>query len=220
VELTDINRTFGAGNRLTHALRGVSLEIAAGDYLAIVGPSGSGKSTLLHILGTLLKPSSGRYLFEGRNLLALDDSDLSRFRSTEVGFVFQAYNLIDDLSALRNVELALTYARVPRKQRRRRSVEALERVGLGQRLHHRPYELSGGEEQRVAIARAVVTRPKLLLADEPTGNVDSKAQEGILSLFDDLNAAGSTLVVVTHNSAVAERAGRVICLRDGRIEAA
>jgi putative ABC transport system ATP-binding protein len=192
--------------------------VTAGEYVSIIGPSGSGKSTLLHIMATLLRPTGGRYLFAGRDVFILDDSDLSRFRARKVGIVFQAYNLVNDLTALKNVELALAYAGVPRQERRRRSVEALEQVGLAHRLHHRPDELSGGEEQRVAIARAIVKRPELILADEPTGNVDTKAQDGILSIFDNLNQAGCTLVVVTHNPAVSERSRRVLRLVDGRLE--
>jgi putative ABC transport system ATP-binding protein len=200
------------------ALADVSLEIREGEKLAIMGPSGSGKTTLLSILGCLDRPSRGEHVFEGRAVEALDDDSLSRLRNRAIGFVFQAFHLIPQLTVAENVETPLFYAGVEPSEWRPRALRALERVGLGSRADHRPTELSGGEAQRAAIARALVTTPRLLLADEPTGNLDSATGDEIASLLDEHNAAGGTVVLVTHNEALARRARRVVHLRDGRIQ--
>ena len=217
IELQDVSRTYRMGSVDVPALRDVSLEVEAGAYVAITGPSGSGKSTLMHILGCLDRPTRGRFHLAGRDVSSLRDAQLAALRNETVGFVFQTFNLLPRASALRNVETPLLYARVPRRERRARAREALERVGLGDRLDHRSSELSGGERQRVAIARALVNAPSLLLADEPTGNLDSQTGAGILALFDELHRAGNTLLLVTHEAEVAARAERQVVLRDGRI---
>jgi putative ABC transport system ATP-binding protein len=201
------------------ALAGVDLEVRAGEQLAIMGPSGSGKTTLLSILGCLDRPSAGEHLFEGRSVLELDDDELSRLRNRAVGFVFQAFHLIPQLTVAENVETPLLYAGAALAEWRPRALAALARVGLEQRADHRPSELSGGEAQRAAIARALVTAPRLLLADEPTGNLDTRTGDEIAALLDELHAQGATVVLVTHNEALARRATRVVRLRDGRIEA-
>lgn len=198
------------------ALRGVDLDVLPGDSLAVMGPSGSGKSTLLHILGCLDTPTRGRALFRGRDINGMSADELARFRRTEVGFVFQEFNLSPSLTALENVELPMVFAGVPRGTRRRRALELLEAVGLGDRAHHRPGELSGGERQRVAIARALANSPWLTLADEPTGNLDSNTGRAILSLLEDLNRDGRALVLVTHDPEAAGIAARVLRMRDGR----
>lgn len=217
-QLKNASKTYQKGQTQVAALSDTSFAFEAGEYITIVGPSGSGKSTLLYVLGTLLRPNTGTYSFDGSEPLKWDDSDLSRFRNRNMGFVFQTYNLIEDLTALQNVEVPLVYARAPRGERTARAREALEMVGLGHRLNHKPRELSGGEEQRVAIARAFAGRPKVILADEPTGSVDSEARDTILDLFDRLNSEGCTLIVVTHNPEVAERSRRTVVMKDGRIE--
>jgi putative ABC transport system ATP-binding protein len=201
-----------------HALRGVDLRIERGEFVSIMGPSGSGKTTLLEILGCLSRPSAGRFLFAGRDVERVDPDGLARLRGEEIGFVFQSFNLLPRLSALENAELPLSYRGVPRRERRRRGLEALERVGLGPRAQHAPNELSGGERQRVAIARALVNRPSLLLADEPTGNLDSTTGEEILALLQGLHAEGTTLLIVTHDAGIGHRAGRRLGIRDGRVE--
>ncbi len=206
------------GSLDVHALRAVDLDVEAGEYLAITGPSGSGKSTLMHILGCLDRPSAGRFTLAGRDVAGLRDAQLAELRNATVGFVFQTFNLLPRASALHNVETPLIYAGVPRRVRRPRAQAALERVGLGERLGHRPNELSGGERQRVAIARALVNEPSLLLADEPTGNLDTNTGAEILELFDALHRAGNTILLVTHEPEVAARTERRILLRDGRIE--
>jgi putative ABC transport system ATP-binding protein len=205
------------GPNRVDALRGVTFSVESGDFVAICGPSGSGKSTLMNILGCLDRPSAGRYLLEGVAVETLADDDLAALRNRRVGFVFQTFNLLPRMSALRNVELPMIYSGLSREDRRRRALEALAAVGLESRTGHRPSELSGGEQQRVAIARALVNRPALILADEPTGNLDSKAGEEILGIFQDLVAGGATIVMVTHNLRIAEQAPRVIQLEDGRI---
>jgi putative ABC transport system ATP-binding protein len=218
VALRDVARVYPRGASQVVALAGISLAIRAGEKLAIMGPSGSGKTTLLSILGCLDRPSSGEHLFEGRSVASLDDDALSRLRNRSVGFVFQAFHLIPQLTVAENVETPLLYAGVALHEWRARALAALEQVSLAHRADHRPSELSGGEAQRAAIARALVTSPRLLLADEPTGNLDSTTGEEIAALLDRLHAQGATVVLVTHNEALGRRAERVLRLRDGRIE--
>lgn len=217
IQMEEVRKIYRLGRSVVEALRGVSFEIEKGEFVAIQGPSGSGKSTLLNILGCLDRPTAGRYILEGREVNALDDDELAFLRNQRIGFVFQTYNLLPRLSALKNVELPLVYSSVAPKERRERALGALEAVDLLDRGHHRPRELSGGEQQRVAIARALVNRPAILLADEPTGNLDSQAGEEIMALFEELNRSGSTILVVTHNPKVAERAQRVLHLSDGQL---
>jgi putative ABC transport system ATP-binding protein len=219
VELIDAYRTYDLGHVQVHALAGASLRVEEGEYVAIVGPSGSGKSTLMHILGALDRPTAGRYILDGTPVETIDDNGLAEARSRTIGFVFQSYNLLPRTSALENVATPLLYQGVAKKERLRRAKAALERMGLGDRLDHQPTELSGGQQQRVAIARALVTEPRLILADEPTGNLDSHTGAEVLQLFDELNHQGVTIVLITHDHDVAERAGRQIHVRDGRIAA-
>jgi len=216
-QLRHINKIYGAGDTEVRAVNDLSLTVEAGDYLAVMGASGSGKSTAMNILGCLDRPSSGSYLLQGQPVEGLGDDDLAVLRNRCLGFVFQQFHLLAHLSALENVELPMIYANVPAEERRRRATEALHRVGLGQRLHNRPNQLSGGQQQRVAIARAIINRPALLLADEPTGALDSETTRDVLEIFDQLNGDGMTVVLVTHEHDVAERAGRVLLFRDGRI---
>jgi putative ABC transport system ATP-binding protein len=211
-------KDYAAGRLAVRALRGVDLEVRAGEFVAITGPSGSGKTTLLEILGCLSRPSAGRYWLAGAAADEIDADALARLRGERIGFVFQSFNLLPRLTAEENAELPLLYRRVARRERRERAREALAKVGLAHRAAHRPSELSGGERQRVAIARALVNRPSLVLADEPTGNLDSQTGEEILRLLDAVHAAGNTLVVVTHDPGVAARAERCVSIRDGRIE--
>ncbi len=216
--LREVSRVYPRGASVVSALAGVSLEIREGEKLAVMGPSGSGKTTLLSILGLLDRPTRGTHLFEGRAVEALDDDALSRLRNRTIGFVFQAFHLIPQLTVAENVETPLQYGGIAAEEWRARALAALDRVGLAARADHRPSELSGGEAQRAAIARALVTRPRLLLADEPTGNLDSATGEEIAALLDELHRDGATIVLVTHNEALGRRAQRVVNLRDGRIE--
>ena len=219
IELKNIVKAYDMGGaEQVMALQGVSLAIQKNEYVAIMGPSGSGKSTLMNIIGCLDTPTSGQYLFNGLNVSDMDDNALARIRNKEIGFVFQTFNLLARSDSLHNVELPLIYAGVPSAERKRRAQETLTHVQRGDRIHHKPNELSGGQRQRVAVARALVTRPSIILADEPTGNLDSKTGEEIMMLFEDLHKQGNTIILVTHEAEIAEHAYRTIRLRDGKIE--
>jgi len=215
LELDAVQQVYGTGEASVHALRGIDLTVEAGDYVAIMGPSGSGKSTLMNLLGCLDIASHGAYSLAGHDVASLSENELAVVRNQEIGFIFQSFNLIARMSALANVELPLIYGRVGRGERRVRARAALESVGLAGRADHQPQELSGGQQQRVAIARALVTNPTLVLADEPTGNLDNESTDDILDLFDDLAAEGKTIVIITHEDHVAARARRVITISDG-----
>jgi putative ABC transport system ATP-binding protein len=218
IEIERVTKLYKMGSETIHALRGVTVQIRRNEYLAIMGPSGSGKSTLMNMLGCLDTPTAGRYEFSGKNVATMVDDELADIRNREIGFVFQTFNLLPRSDALHNVELPLIYAGVSKRERVDRAREALEGVGLGDRLHHRPNELSGGQRQRVAIARALVTRPSIILADEPTGNLDSRTGIEIMALFEELYEKGNTIIVVTHEEDIAQHSRRIVRLRDGLIE--
>jgi putative ABC transport system ATP-binding protein len=218
IETRDLWKTYVMGQEEIHALRGVSLQIERAEYVAIMGPSGSGKSTLMNLIGCLDTPTKGSYLLNGKEVASMNDDELARIRNEEIGFVFQTFNLLPRATALHNVELPLIYAGMPAKDRQDRAKQALDRVELTQRASHRPNELSGGQRQRVAIARALVNNPSILLADEPTGNLDSKTGNEIMGLFERLHAGGNTIVLVTHEAEIAAYAHRVISIRDGQVE--
>ena len=218
IETRDLWKTYQMGDEEIHALQGVSITIERGEYVAIMGPSGSGKSTLMNLIGCLDTPTKGTYLLNSKEVSQMNDNELARIRNEEIGFVFQTFNLLPRATALHNVELPLIYAGVPKKDRIDRAKAALEKVELTTRMHHRPNELSGGQRQRVAIARALVNNPSILLADEPTGNLDSKTGVEIMALFDRLHQSGNTIILVTHEADIAAHAHRVIAIRDGGIE--
>ena len=218
VEMHDITKVYGQGEAEVRAVDGISLTVEPGEYVAIMGASGSGKSTVMNIIGALDVATSGTYKIDGVDIGDLDDDALSLVRNRRIGFVFQAFNLIPRMSAASNVELPLMYRGVRRSERRRRALDALAKVGLADRSHHQPNELSGGQQQRVAVARALAMEPSLMLADEPTGNLDSRSTADVLDLLDEIHAEGKTIVIITHEDDVAERAGRVVTLRDGKVE--
>jgi len=217
IRLQNISRRYQMGAETVHALRGVSLTIVRGEYVAIMGPSGSGKSTLMNLVGCLDTPTGGTYELNGQHVSDMDDNQLAEIRNREIGFIFQTFNLLPRSDALRNVELPLVYAGVKASERRKIALEKLGSVGLADRVHHKPNELSGGQRQRVAVARALVNNPAILLADEPTGNLDSKTGVEILGLFEELSKAGNTIIVVTHEEAVARHARRIIRILDGGV---
>ncbi len=218
IDIENITKDYVMGEEIVRALRGVSLQIHRNEYIAVMGPSGSGKSTLMNMLGCLDTPTSGRYEFNGRNVAEMNDDELAAIRNREIGFVFQTFNLLPRSDSLRNVELPLIYAGIDPETRAERATQTLIDVGLGDRLHHKPNELSGGQRQRVAIARALVNRPSIILADEPTGNLDSKTGEELMALFENLYQRGNTIILVTHEADIARHARRTVRLRDGLIE--
>lgn len=217
IDIREIYKIYHQGENEVHALDGVNLQIAPGEFVAIVGQSGSGKSTLMNMIGCLDTPTSGTYYLSGQAVSKMKDSQLSTIRNREIGFVFQGFNLIAGLDAQENVELPLTYRGIPKQERRRLSAEALERVGLSDRIHHRPSQMSGGQQQRVAIARAIAAKPPIILADEPTGNLDSKSGTAIMKIINELHDEGKTIVLITHDNSIAERAKRTVRIQDGKI---
>jgi putative ABC transport system ATP-binding protein len=218
ISLENITKTYILGDQVVHALKGVDLQIQRSEYIALMGPSGSGKSTLMNIIGCLDSPSSGSYWLNNHEVSKMSDASLSEVRNREIGFVFQTFNLLNRMNAVENVALPLVYAGIPKKLREDMAREVLERVGLKDRMNHKPNELSGGQRQRVAVARALVNNPSLLLADEPTGNLDSKTSHEIMLLFEEIHAAGNTIVLVTHEEDIAQHAKKVVRLKDGNIE--
>lgn len=218
IYLEEIQKIYKMGEEYVYALRGLTMAVQRGEYLAIMGPSGSGKSTLMNVIGCLDTPTSGKYFFNSTNVAGMDDNELAEIRNREIGFVFQTFNLLPRSNALHNVELPLIYAGLAKEERERRAYESLEHVGLASRSNHKPNELSGGQRQRVAIARALVTNPSIILADEPTGNLDSKTGEDIMRLFSELHAQGNTLIVVTHEEDIARHAKRIVRIKDGLVE--
>jgi putative ABC transport system ATP-binding protein len=218
IEIENVTKLYKMGEETVHALRGVSLTVRRNEYLAVMGPSGSGKSTMMNMLGCLDTPTTGKYLFTGKDVSSMTDDELADIRNREIGFVFQTFNLLPRSTTLANVELPLIYAGISPGERRERAVKALQDVGLGERMGHKPNELSGGQRQRVAIARALVNRPSIILADEPTGNLDSRTGEEIMQLLEDLYDQGNTIIVVTHEEDIARHARRIVRLRDGLIE--
>lgn len=218
ISLESIKKTYVLGEQIVDALKGVDLKIFKGEYIALMGPSGSGKSTLMNIIGCLDTPSSGNYWLNGKEVSQMSDAHLSEVRNTEIGFVFQTFNLLNRLNAIDNVALPLVYAGVPQNERIQRAKVVLEKVGLKDRMNHKPNELSGGQRQRVAVARALINNPSLLLADEPTGNLDTKTSYEIMALFDEIHQSGNTIVLVTHEEDIAKHAKHIVRMRDGEIE--
>jgi putative ABC transport system ATP-binding protein len=218
ISLSNIRKTYVLGAQTVHALKKIDLDIQRGEYVALMGPSGSGKSTLMNVIGCLDTPSQGEYWLNDKEVSKMSDVDLSKVRNDEIGFVFQTFNLLTRLTALDNVALPLVYAGIPLKERNARAAETLNKVGLGDRFHHKPNELSGGQRQRVAVARALINNPSLLLADEPTGNLDTQTSHEIMALFEEIHAAGNTIVLVTHEEDIAKHAKKIVRLRDGLIE--
>jgi putative ABC transport system ATP-binding protein len=218
IEIADVTKLYKMGAEIVHALRGVAIQVRRNESLAIMGPSGSGKSTLMNMLGCLDTPTAGHYQFNGRDVSAMSDDELAEIRNREIGFVFQTFNLLPRSTSLHNVELPLIYAGLPHDERRERAIQAMRNVGLGDRMYHKPNELSGGQRQRVAVARALVNNPSIILADEPTGNLDTKTGEEIMQLFEQLYDQGNTIIVVTHEEDIARHARRIVRLRDGLIE--
>lgn len=218
IKIENMTKVYVMGTQEVHALRGVTLDINENEYVAVMGPSGSGKSTLMNMFGCLDTPTSGLYSFKGNNVSEMSDNELARIRNKEIGFVFQSFNLLPRSNALHNVELPLIYSGISAHDRKERAIEALRNVGLEERMHHKPNELSGGQRQRVAIARALVTRPAIILADEPTGALDSRTGEEIMQLFEDLYKAGNTIILVTHEEEIARHARRLVRLKDGVVE--
>ncbi len=218
IKITDIKRNFALGNEIVYVLKGINLEIKKGEYVALMGPSGSGKSTLMNILGCLDTPTSGTYILNGKDVSQMKDDELAEIRNKEIGFVFQTFNLLPRTTALDNVALPMIYAGYSKSERNKRATEVLQQVNLSDRMDHQPNQLSGGQRQRVAVARALVNKPSIILADEPTGNLDSKTSIEIMKLFGDIHARGNTVILVTHEEEIAAYANRVIRLRDGLIE--
>lgn len=218
IEIDGVTKRYKLGEQIVYALNGVNLNIARGEYTALMGPSGSGKSTLMNIIGCLDSPTEGTFFLNNKEVSKMSDSALSEVRNTEIGFVFQTFNLLNRLNAIENVSLPLVYAGIPKKERDERAKEVLDKVGLGDRSSHKPNELSGGQRQRVAVARALINNPSILLADEPTGNLDTQTSHEIMALFEEIHAAGNTIVLVTHEEDIAQHAKRIIRLRDGVVE--